>query len=152
MSSLGKIIVGASFLWYFFCRGANALIVKVKGYSFRDVNIINGTVSLNLNFYIKNPLFIGLTLKSIVGDVYVQGIKVGYVNTTIDYYLSGAHTHIVPVVVNLDVAELGSAALLNIQSGDVRTLTIAFDGKIFVGDMNVGVPVNITLDYNDLTK
>lgn len=147
-----KIGIGAAFLWYGILRGAKALVVGVRDFSFRGVNIESGNVSLNLNFLIKNPLLVGITLKAIRGDVYMQGQKVGYINTTIDYYLSGGHTHIIPVVVNLNVSELGQAAILNIQSGDIRTLTVAFDGKIYVGSREIGIPVDITLDYRDLVK
>ena len=126
------------------------MIVAVRDYSFRGLSLTDGTVSLNLNFLIKNPLFVGLTLKGIAGDVYAQGQKVGYINTTIDYYLSGGHTHVVPVVVNLNMSSVGQAALLNIQSGDISTLTIAFDGKIYIGSYSIGIPVQITLNYEDL--
>ena len=147
-----KIGFGAAFLWYGILRGAKALMVGVRDFSFRGLNMTDGTVSLNLNFLIKNPLLVGLKLKGIRGEVYAQGQQVGYINTTIDYYLSGGHTHVVPVVVNLQVAELGQAVMLNIQSGDIRTLTIAFAGKIYVGSQNIGVPVDITLNYEDLVQ
>ncbi|MBO4693413.1 MAG: hypothetical protein J5659_03345 [Clostridia bacterium] len=147
-----KIGLGAAFLWYGILRGARALMVGVRDFSFRGVNVSEGTVSLNLNLLIKNPLLVGLKLKGVTGDVYAQGQKVGYINTTIDYYLSGGHTHVVPVVVNLNVAGLGQAAILNIQSGDIRTLTITFAGKIYVGSHNIGVPVDITLNYEDLVQ
>lgn len=152
MSSLSKILFGASCLWFAVLRGARALSVKIYNYSFRSVSLTDMTVSLNLNFLVKNPLFVGLTIKSIQGDVYIQGENVGYVNTTINYYLSGGHTHVIPVIVNLDLSSVGTAAMLNIQSGDVRTLTIAFDGKMYVGEKSVEIPLKIDLDYNSLTK
>lgn len=145
-----KIGIGAALLWYGVLRGAKGLVIKVRDYSFRSISLTDMTVSLNLNFLIKNPLLVGLTLKGITGDVYAQGQKVGEVNTTLDYYISGMHTHIVPVVVDLDMKSCGQAALLNIQSGNIRTLTIAFDGKLYVGSWSVAVPIQIELDYNDL--
>lgn len=149
---IAKIGFGIGLLWYGVLRGAKGLIVKVRDFTFRSVNLTDGTVSLNLNFLIKNPLMVGLTLKGIAGDVYVQGQKVGDVNTTLEYYLSGWHTHIVPVIVNLDLENVGQAALLNIQSGDIRTLTIAFDGTLYVGKYGVGVPVQMNLNYEDLIR
>lgn len=145
-----KLGLGGLLLYYGVLRGARGLVVGIHNYSFRSVDLTNGTVSLNLNFIIKNPLFVGLTLNSIRGYIYAQGQKVGYINTDINYYLSGRHTHIVPVVVNLVLGAAFDALLLNIQSGDIRTLTMAFDGKLYVG--NVGVPLQINLDYNDLVK
>ena len=151
MRNLLKIGLGLGFLYYGILRGARGLVCKVKSYSFRNVDIANGTVSLNLNLLIKNPLLVGIKIYGVTGDVYVQGHKVGYVNTAYDYYLSGAHTHVLPVVVNLTMGDVAQAALLNIQSGDIRNLTIAFDGKIYAGQKTVGVPFQFELDYDKLT-
>lgn len=150
--SIAKIGLGLGLLWYGILRGAKGLIVKVSSYSFRHIDITTGTVSLNLNIMIKNPLLVGLTLKGVSGNVYIQGVNVGGVNTTIEYYLSGGRTHIVPIVVNLNVLDLGQAALLNIQTGDISTLTIAFDGKLYIGKYGVAIPLQLDLGYNDLRK
>ena len=142
-----KIGIGATLLWYGVLRGAKGLIVKVRDYSFKSVDVATGTVSLSLNFLVKNPLFVGLTLKGIAGDVYAQGQKVGTVNTTLEYYLSGRHTHIIPVVVNLSMAQLGQSVLLGMQNGDIRNLTVAFNGKLYVGSWSVAIPIQVDLDY-----
>ena len=147
-----KIGLGAGLLWFGILRGAKGLVVRIKSYSFRSIDLTNNTVSLNLNLLIKNPLLVGLTIKGVMGDVFVQGYKVGTINTAYDYYLAGGHTHVLPVVVNLQMASVGQAALLNIQSGDIRTLTIAFNGKLYVGSRTIGIPLQFELDYNDLTK
>ena len=152
MNKLVKIGLGAGLLWFGILRGAKGLVVRIKSYSFRSVNLTDNTVSLNLNLMIKNPLLVGLTIKGVLGDVFVQGYKVGTINTAYDYYLAGGHTHVLPVVVNLNMAQVGQAALLNIQSGDIRTLTIAFNGKLYVGSKTIGIPLQFELDYNDLTK
>lgn len=152
MNRLVKIGVGLGLLWYGLLRGAKGLVVRLDSYSFRSISTADMTASLNLNLSIKNPLLVGLTIKGVQGDVFAQGQKVGYINTTYDYYLAGGKTHILPVVVNLNMSNVGQAALLNIQSGDVRTLTIAFDGKMFVGKYNVSIPLRFKLDYDDLTK
>ena len=151
MSDLLKIGLGIGLLWYGVLRGAKGLIVRVHSYSFRNVNLVDGTVSLNLNLLIKNPLLVGLTIKNVTGDVYAQGIKVGYVNTSYDYYIAGGKTHILPVIVNLQVGNVLQSALQNIQSGDVKTLTVAFNGKLYVSNYSVGVPLQFEFDYNDLT-
>lgn len=151
MSRWLKIGLGAVMLYYAVLRGAKGLVVRVNSYSFRSIDLVNSTVSLNLNISIKNPLLVGLTIKGIEGDVYAQGHKVGNVDTRYDYYIAGGRTHILPVVVNLNMSDVGTAAMLNIQSGDVRTLTIAFNGKLNVGSKyEVSVPLQLDLDYNDL--
>ena len=150
MNNAVKIFGGLALLWYGVFRGASAMIVAVRSWRFNSIDIANRTVFIDLNMLVKNPLFIGMTLNSIVGDVYIQGKNVGGINTTLNYFLSGGHTHIVPVSVGLDLHDISDAAILNIQSGDIRTLTVAFDGKLYVGKSNIGIPVQVMLDYNDL--
>ena len=152
VNKIAKIALGAGLLWYGVLRGAKALVIGVRDWKFGGINLEANTVQLYLNFLIKNPLFVGITLRSIQGDIYIQGQKAGYINTTVDYYLSGFHTHVVPVVVNLDMGGVLKSVLANIMSEDVRSLTISFDGKIYAGKYSVGIPVNINLDYNDLIK
>lgn len=151
MEKLLKIGLGFGLLWYGVLRGAKGLVVRIYNYSFRSVSLTDGTVSLNLNLLIKNPLLVGLTIKNVTGDVYVQGQRVGYVNTSYDYYIAGGKTHILPVIVNLQMGDLLQSALLNIQSGDIRTLTVAFNGKLYVSNYSVPVPLQFDFDYNDLT-
>ena len=150
ISRAAKILGGAALLWWGVLRGASALVVGIKSWAFRGININTGQVDLTLNFLIKNPLFVGLTLKGIQGDIYVQGQKVGLINMAYDYYLSGGHTHQIPVIVSLFAGELGQAALLNIQSGDVNTLTIAFDGRLYIGAAKIPIPLQLNYNWGDL--
>ena len=149
IETLAKISLGFGLAWYAVLRGAKGLIIRVSSYSFRSIDLVNGTVSLNLNLLIKNPLLFGLTIKNITGDIYIQGNKAGYVNTTYNYFIAGGKTHILPVIVNLQMGGLLQSALLNIQSGDIRTLTVAFDGRLYVSKSNVGIPLQFELNYND---
>lgn len=145
-----KIGFGFGLLWLGVLRGAKAVQVRMQSYSFRNISTASGTVGLNLNLAITNPLLVGVKISRVAGDVYAQGIKIGDTNKTYDYYLSGRHTHILPVEITLDMKQTTQAAILNIQSGDVRTLTIGFDGKLYVG--NIAIPVRFEMDYNDLMK
>ena len=53
---------------------------------------------------------------------------------------------------NLSIANIGEAAVQNILSGDIKTLNVAFNGKVLVGKYEVGVPVKFGFDYKDLTE
>ena len=152
MKNITKIAIGGAMIWYFVLRGASAVITKVKSYSIRYIDIANKQLDINLSFYIKNPLFVGIELKRLSGDIYIQGNKCGAIDTQLDYFLSGLHTHIIPVVANIDMEDLSQSVIANIQSGDIRTLTIAFNGAIHVGKYGIPIPVEITLDWNDLKK
>lgn len=109
-------------------------------------------MQVKLFFYIKNPLLIGVKLRAIVGDVYMQGMKVGYVNSSYDYFLSGCKTHVIPVTVTCGIAQLGEAMIANIQSGNIQTLTVSFDGYITAGKNGVTIPVQKTLNWKEIQK
>ena len=145
-----QIGVGAALLWYGILRGARGLVIKLKSYQFNSVNLSDYTMQLTLNLLIKNPLLVGVTIRGIIGDVYAQGEKIGTVNSSYDYYLSGGATHVLPVTINLRMGDMTRAAIMNINSGDVKTLTVAFNGKIYAGKYNVGLPLQFELNYNDL--
>lgn len=150
MNQLGRIIIGGALLWYGVLRGARGLVVKVRDYTFSGLSVTDNTIQLTLNLLIKNPLLVGVTIKGVTGEVYAQGFQIGSVNTTYNYYIAGGKTHVLPVIVNLNMSDVLHAGLMNIQSGDVRTLTIAFDGYIMAGKYNIKVPLQFELDYNDL--
>lgn len=147
---LVKIGIGLGFLWYGVRMAAKGLIVKVKDYKFSGYDAQSGSLLLTLNLMLKNPLAIGLTIKGVVGEVYAQGFRIGGVNTTYNYYIAGGKTHILPVIVNLNLGDVLQAGWQNIQSGDIKTLTVAFNGKILIGKYNVSVPLQFELDYNDI--
>ena len=152
MNRTVKILAGCGLLYYAVLRGVNALTVGVRGCQLAGLDLVSNTVQIRLFFYIKNPLFVGIKLRGIVGDVYMHGMKVGYVNSSYDYYLSGRKTHIIPVTVSCDIASLGEAVITNIQTGNIQTLTVAFDGTIAVGNNGVKLPLQKTIDWNDITK
>ena len=142
ISRLAKIGLGIGLLWLGVLRGAKGLVVRMKDYSFAGFNE-DGTVRLILNLFVKNPLLVGLKIKGVRGDVYAQGYKVGYVDTAYDYYLAGGKTHVLPVYVNLDIAEAWAA----VWNGGLSVMTVAFDGKIYVGNWSVGVPLQFEMEY-----
>lgn len=153
MNKTVGIIAGLGLLYYTVLRGASALTIGIRGYQLSGVDLVNKTVQVRLNFYIKNPLFVGIKLRGIVGDVYMQGMKVGSINSSYDYFLSGGgKVHSVPVTVTCSMASLGEAMIANIQSGNVQTLTVAFDGSIRIGKNGVAIPIQKTLDWREIQK
>ena len=150
MERWAKIGIGAGLIYLALLKISRSLVVGVRSFQFKSVDLTNKTVSLAINMEIKNPLIFGITITGIQGDVYMQGMKVGYVNTSYNYYLAGGHTHVLPVIVNLSIGALGDAVIQNIQTGDIRTLTIAFNGRVLAGKLKLTMPVQVELDYKDL--
>lgn len=150
MDNAVKIGVGLGFIWIAIRVAINNLVVGVQKVLLAGLNIEQGIVQLQVNVSIKNPLPIGVTVKDVVGDVYLQGVKVGVVKTAFDYYLGGSKVHVLPVIVTLTASGVGQALWKNIQTGDVKNLVIDFDGKIKVTDVNIGVPLQFSLKWEDI--
>lgn len=151
MNRSALILAGLAGIWYGAVNAYKSLIVGVRDYAFRGLDLLNNTVSLDLNILVKNPLLFGVTVKSVQGDVYIDGQKVGYVNTRLDYYLTGTHTHILPVIVNLHLQSLAQTALWLIQNGNMNQLEIAFDGQINVTNQNIAIPIQKELTWEQMT-
>jgi len=146
-------IGGAALLYYGVLRGASALYFGIKSYRFQNISLINNTAEFVVTFTIYNPLLIGLKLKSITGDIYLQGVPCGTINTTYDRYLAGRKTWNISVPVTIDLGQLASAVIQNISTGDINTLYVSFDGSVTVGDNGVmRVPFSKTVTWEDLTK
>lgn len=149
---IAKIGLGISALWLGILRGAKALIVMLNGYDIKNIDILNLSATLTLRFYIKNPLFIGITLKSIEGDIYLNGTKVGFINNHYDYYLAGARSHVIPVSAVISGAEILKSIFSDLNAGIIKGKTVSFDGKITVGKYNIPIPVQITKKLSELKK
>lgn len=145
-----KIGLGLGCLYFAVVRAARGLIVGLQSYYLQTIDLANKVVQLKLNLQIRNPFLIGVKIRNIVGDLYIQGKKVGGVNTTLDYYIAGGKTHVLPVVVNLNTESAGQAIWTNILSGDINALTIAFNGKLYVSRFNIAVPLQIEYNVKDL--
>ena len=151
INKIARIGLGIGLLWYGILRGAKSLVVRVSSWAFREIDFANNTISLYLNLAIKNPLLIGVTVKGIQGDVYIQGIKAGYINMSYDYFLGGGKTHVLPVIVNLDISGVSDAVVANIRTGDFKNITAAFDGKVIAGKYEIAIPLQFELDYKTMT-
>ena len=152
MTRTSYILLGLTALYWAIYGVAKRLVIKVQEWKFSGLNLGAGTVSLDLNFLIKNPTLVGITLRTVQGDIYVNGEKAGYVNTKLDYALTGGHTHIVPIVVNMYLSSLGPGVSSTIERGDINALEVAFDGAIYVGAKNIRIPISKQLTYEEMTK
>jgi len=142
----------AAVAWYGILRGAKGLMIAIKDYTLNYINLSEGTVGLSVQFVIKNPLLIGLTLSRIEGQVFAQGQQVGTIDEDLNYYIAGGRTHILPVNVELLLSSVQRAAMANIESGDIHTFTVDFDGKLYVSNYKIPVPIQFSFNYGDLIR
>ena len=150
MKSWAKIGLGLGAIYLGVKVAIKGLVVGVSNILFKGLDLTNMTAQIQLNVSVRNPLPFGVKVNNITGDVYAQGVKVGYVNTTFDYLVASERTHTLPVIINLTAKGLGEALWKNIQTGDIKTLVIDFDGQLHVTKLNISVPIELSFDYRDL--
>ena len=138
------IAAAALAAWLFALRGAGALVVYMRSWAFDHIDMARNSSFLQVNFDIKNPLFIGLTVTGVVGNVYVNGLLAGRVNNGGTFYLAPNSTSVMPVAVEIDHAKVTDAILYGLQNG-IGDVQIAFDGNVLVGKAHVAVPVQMSV-------
>ena len=148
MAKLGKILLGAGLIWFGVLRGASAMVVRLQSWRLEKISVSDGMIGVLLNIFVKNPLFVGMTIKRISGDIYLNGDKVGYVDHELNYHLAAGKSQIVPVSINIDASASANTLVNNILNGANGAYTFAFDGKMYVGNKNVGVPLQFSFDWD----
>lgn len=135
---IAAIAAGA---YYIVLRRAKALITNIRSWRFSHIDINTGLIYINLNFTIQNPLNVGLTLRGVHGDVFVNGILAGRINNEYKFYLTSEKTSVLPVQVALNMSMLTEALLHGLQNGE--NISLAFNGNMYIGSLRVAVPVQI---------
>ena len=138
MAIIGTI---AAVLYYGVLRGLKALSVRLQSIGLYGFDYEHNLVNLSAMFAIYNPLFVGLTLRGVQGEVYINGQHAGFVNHPMNSFLASGVESYVEVGIALNMSELSSAILAQLQTGNMSDVTISFNGSVFVGDAKVGLPV-----------
>lgn len=145
MNKLGYILLG--YALYKVVTSVKRISVGMQ--SIRLTGIENGRLLLRANLIVYNPTIASVMLQTVMGDLYIQGIKCGYVSQN---YTNGKvranSSTVIPVDVLVNMSQLTNSIVENIKTGDVSTLTIRFAGEASVS--GVRVPIDINLNWEDL--
>lgn len=130
------------------------LAVTIKSVRLQRVNFASElSADILFNILFVNPTILGVYLQSIQGDIYVNGVSVGYINNTYNYHVKGNATHLLEVVAHIDAAHSAEAIITNIESGNVNNGNLQFVGSVVVGSLfPITVKINKVLSYGDLVK
>ena len=150
MNNWAKIGLGIGALWLAYKVAARGLVVGVSKVLLKGIDLSQGVAQVQLNVSVRNPLPFGVKVKDLTGDVYAQGVRIGYVNTVFDYLLGAERVHTLPVIVNLTAQGMGEALWKNIQTGDINTLILDFNGNLHVTNAGIAVPVDLSFNWKDL--
>lgn len=140
----GLILFGAGLgiLAWDTSRSYKNLAVDISAYGITDVDFGNNSATLQIDMQITNPLLLGVTLYSLVGDVYLDGNYVASVNQLFDYYIRGKKTHIIPIVLHCNLFNV-STTLIRKLLNDSDSIALRVVGNLKVAPTGV---VNIPLD------
>lgn len=142
----GAILLSASALWWFVLRGILAL--KYRFADWRIQTLTTEDIAINLTFQVKNTLLISIPIDKIEGDIYSQDVLLGYVDMPISVNLRSGEIAEFPLILNINYRKVGEAIWRNIQSGDIKTLKLRFQGRVYSGLRSVAI--NKTLYFNDI--
>ena len=156
MSKSGKIALVVYTALFLLVTKARRVINGLQ-FRFNGLKVLStfagGTVSqLQLNLLVRNPLPLSVTIDSIRGNLYVQGVRLSSYDNDVDITtpidIKGRSITPVNLDFYVDWSNLGAAAKANILSGDITTFTMQFVGTVTVG----GHAFNIskTVSYYDL--
>lgn len=142
-------IFGAGVVYYYFLRGARALRFGIKNFGL--VSFTDSNATFEIRFYIYNPLLVDIFCRTVSGDIRLMGVKVGEIDYPINQTIQARSLNYVPVQFTVSIADLTEGLWQYIQTGNVSTLIIEFDGQVVVGrDKQVTVPIRKTVTWGDL--
>lgn len=127
-------------------RSYKALQVDVVGYRVYNVDFANNSAILQLDVQLTNPLLVGLTLYSIVGDIYIDGQRVASINQRFDYYIRGKRVHIIPLVIQCDILGVSRIVLQQLTAQGSQ-LPVRFVGELRLG---TGGVVSVPVDFENI--
>ena len=137
---------GLGILVYDSMRSYKALKVEVAGYKIYNINVSDNRATIQIDVRLTNPLLVGLTLYSIVGDAYIDGRWAAQVNTVYDYYIRGKRVHTIPLIINCNIWEIVKL-LMDSMLSTGKQIPLRFVGELRLGTQGV-VPVPLDIEEN----
>lgn len=145
-NKLVKILALSGILYYLILRTTKALIVSLKSYAIQSFDFGQEKINIRLNFEVKNPIKVGVVIKRISGDIYINGQLSGWISNDMNFYLGANGTSVVTVIAELSSPELINAVMLRTEGG-MEHNTIAFNGTVETELATIPIQVETTDEY-----
>ena len=142
----GLLLIGFGALAWFAKQTVDSVRVIFNSLKIYEVRTDAVLFQLNLLFY--NPLFKDVKIDSLSGEIYMMGRYIAHMESELNQLLYAKTQSSLAFYFKATPEQLGQALWDNIQTGDVRTLTIKFDGTMYLA--GVPVPVKKTFTYDQL--
>lgn len=142
----GYILLGGAAVWCYIKHKINQILIQFN--KLKVTSITSERIYFTATILIKNPFAVDLKLNRLYGYIYVMGNYVGFLDTPLNQVIHGNSTSAIYIKFDASFAQLGQSLYDNIMTGDIRTLTVDFDGAAKVN--SIAVPIQTTLTYSDL--
>lgn len=144
--TIGYIVLGVTALWYFALRGVRAFKIKFQGLRYLSATDTSITFAADLCVY--NPLLVDIKLKGVEADVYLNGVKCGYINYENNVPVRSKRTTIVTVFITLDAQNIGTTLWNGIKAGTINQINMRLAGDVYFTD-NAKFPFDIYYYLSD---
>ena len=135
-------------LWFGFLRGVKA--AKVTFDRLRIIGVGVSSILLQIAVKVSNPTLLDLVVQNIRGDVYIQGIPVAVVNYPVNQRIRPFASSVFRIQIEAFSDKIGEAVWANIQTGDIKSLNVKFDGFVTIKDIDI--PISRTFTYEEIFR
>lgn len=146
-------------IWLGVIAGVYALVTRVRwvinnlSWRFAGLAIIasnneTNSCTVDLRLQLRNISSLSVRLNSIVGDIYMQGVKVGEISQAYNQIITKRSISVVDIVFELYWKGVAEAVKANILSGDIRNLNFQFMGYLEAEGRKIRIDKVIT--YQEL--
>ena len=118
---------------------------KIDNFRFSSLDLNNGIVIVAFDFVLYNPTSVSVTVDSLVGDILLEGRKIGEVNTPVSRVLYAKETTVIPVQVVIN-SNVGIEHILNLLTYSTMQQWVAsFFGTLSVAGHSLPVSYSYEL-------
>lgn len=130
-------------------------VVRNLAWRFTGVSVIasnneTNSATVRVGLQLRNSTPVSVLLNSIVGEIYIQGVRVGSVNQAYNMVIQRESITNLDIIFELFWSGVAQAIKTNVLSGDIRNLNFQFVGYLEVEGHKVNL--NQVITFQDLVE
>lgn len=130
-------------------------VVRNLAWRFTGVSVIasnneTNSATVRVGLQLRNSTPVSVLLNSIVGEIYIQGVRVGSVNQAYNMVIQRESITNLDIIFELFWSGMAQAIKTNVLSGDIRNLNFQFVGYLEVEGHKINL--NQVITFQDLVE
>lgn len=130
-------------------------VVRNLAWRFTGVSVIasnneTNSATVRVGLQLRNSTPVSVLLNSIVGEIYIQGVRVGSVNQAYNMVIQRESITNLDIIFELFWSGVAQAIKTNVLSGDIRNLKFQFVGYLEVEGHKINL--NQVITFQDLVE